>query len=141
MRTYYLGVDIGGTKCAAVLGMPEDGQAHVLDRICMPTQPQSGLQSTLDRLYETIDALLQRNHLQPGRLRAIGVSCGGPLDSAAGRILSPPNLYGWDDVPITALLTQRYGVPAWLQNDANACVLAEWKFGAARGCRLSLIHI
>ena len=135
MRTYYLGVDIGGTKCAAVLGMPEDGQAHVLDRICMPTQPQSGLQSTLDRLYETIDALLQRNHLQPGRLRAIGVSCGGPLDSAAGRILSPPNLYGWDDVPITALLTQRYGVPAWLQNDANACVLAEWKFGAARGCR------
>ena len=99
MRTYYLGVDIGGTKCAAVLGTPEDGQARVLDRACMPTQPQSGLQSTLDRLYETIDALLQRNHLQPEQLRAIGVSCGGPLDSASGRILSPPNLYGWETCP------------------------------------------
>ena len=65
--------------------------------------------------------------------RAIGISCGGPLDEGRGMILSPPNLPGWDEVPITAMLTDRFGVPAYLCNDANACALAEWKFGAGMG--------
>lgn len=48
-------------------------------------------------------------------------------------ILNPPNLYGWKDVPIAEELQARYGVPARLENDANACAVAEWKFGAAQG--------
>ena len=70
-----------------------------------------------------------------GQLSGIGVSCGGPLDSRAGLIQSPPNLPGWDDVPITAVLKRAFGCPARLQNDANACALAEWRFGAGRGTR------
>ncbi len=65
----------------------------------------------------------------------IGISCGGPLDSRRGVILSPPNLPGWDDVPISDWFHNRYGVPVFLQNDANACAVAEWRFGAGRGCR------
>ena len=65
----------------------------------------------------------------------MGVSCGGPLDSARGLILSPPNLPGWDEVPIVAYLQEKLGIPAFVQNDANACALAEWRFGAGRGCR------
>ena len=66
---------------------------------------------------------------------AIGVSCGSPLDSEKGMILSPPNLPGWDNVPITAWLSRRYRAPAFLENDAKACALAEWRFGAGQGCR------
>ena len=66
---------------------------------------------------------------------AIGVSCGSPLDSEKGMILSPPSLPGWDNVPITAWLSRRYRAPAFLENDANACALAEWRFGAGQGCR------
>lgn len=67
--------------------------------------------------------------------RAIGISCGGPLDEENGIILSPPNLPGWDEVHITQMMAARFGVPAYLCNDANACALAEWKFGAGRGTR------
>jgi glucokinase len=66
---------------------------------------------------------------------AAGVSCGGPLDSRRGVILSPPNLPGWDEVPIVAMLHEATGLPVWLENDANAGALAEWRFGAGRGTR------
>ena len=64
---------------------------------------------------------------------AIGISCGGPLDSKKGVILSPPNLPGWDSIEIVKIFQDRFGIPTAIQNDANACALAEWKFGAGIG--------
>ena len=69
------------------------------------------------------------------KVSAAGISCGGPLDSSSGLILSPPNLPGWDHVPAVKIVTETLGVPCHLQNDADACALAEWKFGAGRGTR------
>jgi glucokinase len=66
-------------------------------------------------------------------LARIGISCGGPLDSKKGVIYSPPNLPGWDSVPIVEIFSKKYGVPAAVQNDANACALAEWLMGAGKG--------
>ena len=60
------------------------------------------------------------------KLKRIGISCGGPLDSKKGIIYSPPNLPGWDNVPITRIFSDEFGVETALQNDANACALAEW---------------
>jgi len=71
--------------------------------------------------------------VQRRNLEGIGISCGGPLDSKRGIILSPPNLPGWDEVPICAILEEQFGVPAALCNDADACAIAEWRFGAGRG--------
>ena len=51
-----------------------------------------------------------------------------------GLILSPPNLPRWDKVPLVNMLEKKYNMPAHLQNDANACAYAEWKFGAGKGC-------
>jgi glucokinase len=67
-------------------------------------------------------------------LSANGVSCAGPLDSRAGLVLSPPNLPGWDRVDVVTPFRERFGVPVALQNDANAGALAEWLWGAGRGC-------
>lgn len=122
MSGVYWGLDIGGTKCALVTGTAD---CEVLSRAAVPTRDFSGWRGVLDALIA---------QAPKGAPRAIGVSCGGPLDSRGGRILSPPNLPGWDDVPITAWLEERVGAPAYLQNDANACALAEWRFGAGRGC-------
>ena len=122
MKPLYWGLDIGGTKCALVTGT-EDCQ--VLSRCAVATADFASWQSLLEAL------LAQAPQEAPA---AIGVSCGGPLDSRNGRILSPPNLPGWDDVPIVEWLKSRVGAPAFLQNDANACALAEWRFGAGRGC-------
>ncbi len=118
-----IGLDIGGTKCA--LSVP-DGPDRVREVVRFPTTDVRG---TLDRLFTEIA------RLGPGSAPVFGVSCGGPLDSAKGLILSPPNLPGWDRIPICAQLTERFGGRAYLMNDANACALAEWQFGAGRGCR------
>ena len=68
--------------------------------------------------------------LRPEELGGIGISCGGPINSQTGRILSPPNLPLCKDVSITDYFEKTFYIRARLQNDANACVVAEWKFGA-----------
>ena len=67
------------------------------------------------------------------KLVKIGISCGGPLDSKKGIIKSPPNLPGWDDIPIVDLFKTEFKVPVEIQNDANACAIAEWMMGAGKG--------
>src|SRR5215213_2964392 len=74
------------------------------------------------------------------RLAAAGIGCGGPLDRRRGLILSPPNLPGWDEFPVVKLVEERLGVPALLDNDANAAALGEHRHGAGRGYR-HLVYI
>ena len=127
----YLGFDIGGTKCAVMLGMPREDGFTVLARRQITTDPQNW-QRTLSQLFAEGEQLLAEQSETPV---AAGISCGGPLNSTTGTILAPPNLPGWDNVPITAMVQECFGVPAFLQNDANACALAEWQFGAGKGSR------
>lgn len=117
----YLGIDIGGTKCAVVLG---NEKGEILKKVRFETMDKDS----------TIEKLIEVSH-DMGDFQAIGISCGGPLDSKKGVIMSPPNLVGWDSVPICEILGKEFSVPVYLCNDANACALAEWKFGAGRGSR------
>lgn len=124
-------MDIGGTKCAVVLGTAD---GRVLARESFATEAARGPARALDRLLHTVASLLARPEAG-GTPPVFGVSCGGPLSSREGLVLSPPNLPGWDRVPITRLLTERFGGRAFLMNDANAGALAEWTWGAARDTR------
>lgn len=137
MKNYVLGLDVGGTKCAAILGKGDTAESSpeslIIDKVGFPTEQPRGWKKVMEDFFNACGLLLERNGLQNADLRSIGVSCGGPLSSEEGVIYSPPNLPDWDGVPITAMLTERYSVPAFLQNDANACALAEWRFGAGRG--------
>ncbi len=135
---YTLGIDIGGTKCAVVLGrasMPENVLDAVADKVTFSTPSGGSVQAAIDDIVFAAEDLLEKHGAAFSDLTGIGVSCGGPLDSAKGVILSPPNLPGWDRVPITDILSKHFGVKAVLQNDANACALAEWKYGAGKGTR------
>ena len=126
---YYLGVDIGGTKCAVVRG---DSEGHILEKTRFDTRDCA---ATVARILDTAAAMAESAARQGQAVCAVGVSCGSPMDSARGIIREPPNLPGWVDVPITDMLTARLGLPAALCNDANACALAEWRFGAGKGTR------
>lgn len=133
---YLAGIDIGGTKCAVTLGEePDCGAAPegitILDKIKFPTPGKPD--RALTQLADALEFLLGK-HPQAAP-DALGVSCGGPLDSVKGMVLSPPNLPGWDRVDVLAPFRERFHVPSYLQNDANACALAEWKWGAGRGTR------
>jgi glucokinase len=125
-----IGIDIGGTKCSVVLGRENAGTIDVLTKVTFPTATVKGPEQALDRI---LGAVLELISGSDGAVEGIGISCGGPLDSKRGLILSPPNLPGWDNVPIIQICEQRFGIGAWLQNDANACALAEWRWGAAKG--------
>ncbi len=126
-----LGFDIGGTKCAVILGAAADGNLTIEERVAFPTP--AGPSAATEEMFSRAEALLSKHSLAAGDVAGIGISCGGPLDSRRGVVLSPPNLPGWDEVPIVAMTEKRFGRPAAVQNDANACALAEWKFGAGRG--------
>lgn len=134
-RNTWIGIDIGGTKTAVVLG---DETAATLAIVSFPTDHSSGPQANLERIA-TIIQRIQSDQSFP-LPSAIGISCGGPLDSKAGVILGPPNLPGWDEVPVVEFFRERFGLPTHLENDANAGAIAEWQFGAGKGCR-NLIFI
>ena len=116
----YIGIDIGGTKCAVVRGKGREIEAKLRFET-------TGCEETLARIFDSVGELMTPE------VTAIGISCGGPLDSRRGIIQSPPNLPGWDDIHITDMLTERFGLPAYLCNDADACALAEWRCGAGAG--------
>lgn len=131
MRRLLGGVDIGGTKCAVSLGRMDGDEPELIRKFMFPTPatPEEAVQ----RLVHELGVLLDEHG--GDKLEAVGISCGGPLDSARGLILSPPNLPGWDRIDIVTPFRQRFGVPAAVQNDANACAYAEWKWGAGKGTR------
>ncbi len=122
----YLGIDIGGTKCAVCVG---DEAAQVQSRRQIPTA--DGPEATLALLLQHARELLH----DVEDVASIGIVCGGPLDAGKGLVLSPPNLPGWDAIPITEYFQERLDMPSFLQNDANAGALAEWRHGAGKGCQ------
>lgn len=126
---YILGFDIGGTKCAVITANWDGSNITLLKKEKCDTDLHISPEDMMGRMMKMADGILE------GKPDAIGVSCGGPLNSQTGFVLGPPNLPGWDCVPVADLLKDHYGVPVHLQNDANACAVAEWKFGAGRGTK------
>lgn len=129
VTSYYLGLDIGGTKCAVIVG---DRNFNILEKKTFPTRTaKREWQDVLDEFRDHARKFITK--YGPEKLVKTGISCGGPLDAQKGIIYSPPNLPGWDHVPIVAFFEDEFGVPAELQNDANAGALAEWMLGAGKG--------
>jgi len=123
----YIGVYIGGTKIGVCIGNYE---ALIFREIRFPTRTQPKV--VIEDISKAIRFLISEYR---GDLKAIGIICGGPLDANKGIIQSPPNLPEWIDIPIVKILQREFDIPIYLQNDANACALAEWKWGNGRGCK------
>ncbi len=131
---YCIGIDIGGTKCAVSLADINGSNLKILKKQQISTE--SGIrqpQSILNELLGIINIILHEFKITNSEIHGIGISCGSPLDSKRGIILSPPNLKGWDNIKIVDFFEKNIGIKTKLQNDANACAVAEWKFGAGRG--------
>lgn len=123
-----LGFDIGGTKCAIIIAEYDGENIRIISKEKIETDLNIAPSQMIERMITLADKMTYGH-----KIERIGISCGGPLDSKKGVIMSPPNLYGWDNVEIVKQIEDHYGVPTKLQNDANACAVAEWKFGAGKG--------
>ena len=97
---YKLGLDIGGTKCAVALGNISGSKVEFIETSVFPTVKDNTYVTTLSKIEDEIIRLIKHANLKTNDIYSIGISCGGPLDSNRGIIMSPPNLPGWDDVHI-----------------------------------------
>ena len=122
-----LGIDVGGTsiKYGAVL---PDGT--IIKQHSTPTNADEGRDAVLDRI---VDAGRQLLNSHPGT--SIGIGVPGVVDPHTKHVQSPPNLPGWDRVPLQAIVSEALGVPVVVENDANAGAVAELRAGAGKMLR------
>ncbi len=117
-------VDIGGTQIRAAAY-----KSHSITPFAQKKTPtRTSEPGVFDRLVKTIQAVWQ-----PGEVSAIGIASPGPLDPHTGTILDTPNIKEWMNFPVGPRLCEAFGVPVYLDNDANMAGLAEWQYGAGRG--------
>jgi len=123
-----LALDYGGTKhTAAVLKAGEHAWAAHARVLSSPGADAAYDQATMLRMARGLLAQV------PGRLAAIGVSFGGPVDTDHGLVRLSHHVPGWAEIPLAERLQAELGAPAAVDNDANVAALGEWRFGAGRG--------
>ncbi len=129
MNKEIIAVDLGGTQLRAAR---YDAALNQLTREHTLTGADDGLEAVLARIKAIISLVMPSKR---DRVEGIGISAPGPLNSKTGVIVSPPNLPGWHDVPLGAIVEEEFGLPVYIGNDANVAALAEASQGAAQGCR------
>lgn len=105
----------------------------MVHRLAAPTPANGDAETLFAFLLE-----LAQQVLTQGAVEGIGVSAGAPADAQNGLVFTAPNLPGWgtDGFPLAARLSEALGgLPAKIENDADATALAEHRFGAGRGTR------
>jgi glucokinase len=124
-------VDLGGTqmRTAVLQG------AKLLSRVGLLTGEDRTPESVIPRLYNAVQQALDEAHITLEQITGIGIAAPGPLNNRTGIIYSPPNMPGWNSIPLRDLFYERYQVPTYVENDANAAALGEFMFGAGHGCK------
>ncbi len=131
-KNYGLGVDFGGTKLLASVVDLDSGK--VLSSSKKKTDPTDSPDELMDRLYSAIDEALDEADLSKKHaVGGMGVGIAGQVDSDKGILLAAPNLSSATvNLPIAAMLQDRYDIPTFLLNDVQIAALGEATFGAGR---------
>lgn len=122
----YLGIEIGGTKLQLGVGDGTSDQLAAWERLDIDAK--RGAAGILEQIERAAAGLIQ--HFSVARL---GIGFGGPVDTAAGRVIVSHQVDGWRDFPLAAWCHKTLSVPTVLGNDCDSAALAEAKHGAGRG--------
>jgi glucokinase len=125
-------VDLGATKIFSLAALPDGREAGSDTR---PTQARQGPQAVIGRIVDSVRAALAVAGAAATDLAAVAVAAPGPVDQERGVVRNPPNLPGWEVVPVVQILRDALGVRVILENDADAAALGEYAFGAGRDFR------
>jgi glucokinase len=125
-----VGIDLGGTK---ILAAVVDGEGRILGQAKRKTKAETGVESVVTRIVETLDEAVINAKLTRKEIQAIGIGAPGPVDTRTGVIATAPNLPGWSNVPLGELMQTQAGIPAAIDNDVNVGALGEFTYGAGRG--------
>ncbi len=126
---FYLGVDVGGTNTKAGV---VNGRGESLSRVIVPTEANRGPDVGLANIDRAVKQAVAESPVSLAEISTIGLATAGPMDIPAGKLLKPPNLPGWDNLPIRQIVRDHFDKPTVLQNDANAAAYGEFWIGAGK---------
>ncbi len=130
MKPYVLGIDIGGTN--TVFGIV-DARGVVIASNSIKTGKHSKFEDYLDELYTEATRLIEANDAE-GKIYGIGI--GAPnTNYYTGLIEKAANMPWPTPIPLAQLVTEKFGIPCAVTNDANAAAIGEMTYGAARGMK------
>lgn len=121
-----LAADLGATHARAALC---DLAGRTLGEVAQNLRISNGPEAVLEWLEAQWRRLLGASGLDAGRVVGLGVGVPGPVDFTTGRPIRPPIMPGWDDYPVRDRLEQAFGVPGFVENDANVMALGEFHAG------------
>ena len=125
-----IGIDLGGTKISTALA---DSAGTIIAHDYRETHATAGQKAVIERMLGGARQVMAQAGVTQTQVAAVGIGAPGPLDIEAGVVVAPPNLPGWDRVPLKRLIEDELGIATFLENDANAAALGEFRFGAGRG--------
>ena len=129
MKKYVIGVDLGSTKISTAISTIE---GNILANVVLPTKAEEGEAAVLGRIVQSIDEVIVGSSTSIDEIEAIGIGSPGPLDAKKGIIITTPNL-PFKDYNLVQPLKEKYNIPVYLDNDANAAAIGEYMFGAGKG--------
>ena len=122
-------IDLGGTQIRTAV--QQGGKLH--SRINLLSGENPAPERIVPRMFQSVEQALKSAGVTIEEIAGIGIGAPGPLNSKTGIVYCPPNLPGWENVPLRAIFAEQFRKPIYLENDANAAALGEAMFGAGRG--------
>lgn len=126
---YTIGVHLSRQRVEALL---MDAQMNIITSNTGEDYTRFGPEGIIDSLFININKIMEYAKKREIDIGAIGIGVPGPLDAQTGVVKQPPKLKGWKDVPLGSIVQKEYGIPVWIENDANVCALAEKWLGNGR---------
>lgn len=126
---YTIGVHLSRQRVEALL---MDARMNIITSNIGEDYARLGPQGIIDSLFININKIMKYAEKKKIDIRAIGIGIPGPLDALTGVVKQPPKLRGWKDIPLGGIVQKKYGIPVWIENDANVCALAEKWLGSGR---------
>jgi len=126
---YTIGVHIGRERLETLL---MDARMNIITHKRGKDYNKCGPEGVIDSLFSNINTIMKYAKRKEIDVGAIGIGIPGPLDAQAGIVKQPPKFKGWKDVPLGSIVQKEYGIPVWIENDANVCALAEKWLGSGR---------
>ena len=131
MQNFVVGVDLGGTKISAALSKLN---GEVVSQTTVPTNANEGEIPVLNRIIESIEKVIKDSSVAYEEINGIGIGSPGPLDAEKGTIIETPNL-PFKNFNLVEPLNKKFGIPVFLDNDANVATIGEYMFGAGKGAK------
>ncbi len=133
-----IGIDLGGTNMQVGIVRPDARSITPTEALLgsarKKTKGEDGLDAVLDRLEVAVGEACESAGLALSDLGGLGIGAPAAVNPEEGMVLNAVNLR-WNDVPLAAILRERFDLPTAVENDVNVALYGEWVLGAAKGAR------